>query len=94
MGEGARYAAIGRFLKKHRKWLAQEAAGRVDSSLTTRLGAEVRLDADTGGDGVSVVMVWTDGGVKHEQRLEPFYIEYLSDVDAEQFGNDCDMDFI
>ena len=94
MGEGARTEAIGRFLKKHRRWLAQEAAARVDTSLLARLGAKVKLGIDIGGDGVSVVLTWSDAFGKHEQRLEPFSKDYLADVDVEEFGNDCDIDFI
>jgi hypothetical protein len=94
MGEGARIEAIGRFLKKHRKWLTEKAINGVDPSLLARLGAKIKLDTDIGGDGVSVALTWTEEGVKHEQRLEPFSKEYLADADVEEFGNDCDIDFI
>ena len=92
MGDNARQAAVERFLRKHRERLAREAAQTHDQVLVAALGAAVELDAD--GDGVSVTLVWSDAEGKHEQRLAPFGREYLTSIDINEFGGDCDMDFI
>jgi len=91
MGEGARTSAAERFLLKHRKWLLEEARKCVNPSLLESLGADVKIAVDGGGDGVSITLVWKTGASKHEQRLEPFSIEWLSDIDGDFFGNDCDV---